>query len=441
MRGGSLQRRLGVGLAVGVAAMWLLATLAAGFVVRHELDEAFDSALQETAQRLLPLAAMDIFGREAAAPGRTVAGLVAHEQFLSYLVRDASGTVLLRSHDADRRGFPDAPVRGFNETASHRLYGESAVGGSLYIEVAEPLAHRREAALEAMQALLLPPLFLVPASLLGVWWFVRRSLRPLRGFRDEIESRDGSDLSPVAAADLPDEIRPVALAVASLLGRLRRTLEAARSFTANSAHELRTPIAATLAQTQRLIAELPPGGLQQCARGIEASLGELARLSEKLMQLAKAKGGGLLAEASQDLLAVVDHVLDEFRHGPGGDRLELVAEEDARLVSRTDPDAFAILLRNLVENALKHGSTGGPVTVALPGPHEIAVINAAPVLPPGELARLRGRFERGPTDAWGSGLGLAIVEAIAAGAGGELSLYSPARGRTDGFEAAVRLPP
>lgn len=439
-RAGSLQRRLGVGLALGVTVLWLVAMAAAGYVVRHELDEAFDSALQETAQRLLPLAVEDILEREDRTEGRRVTALGKHDEFLTYVVRDRAGAVLLQSHDADPAHFPKPPTAGFRDTATHRLYGEAAVSGTVVLEVAEPLKHRREAAFEAAVALFLPLLFLVPVSLLGVWWFVRRSMRPVLAFAAEIESRGDGDLSPVAAAALPTEIGPIADAVNRLMERLRRALAAERSFTANSAHELRTPIAATLAQTQRLIAEAPDGPVRERARQIEASLHRLARLSEKLLQLAKAEGGGLLSETPGDLAPVLAHVVDEFRRGADADaRVRLTPAPAGALVSRLDPDAFAILMRNLIENALIHGRADAPVDVAA-SPGVVRVANAGPVVGADVLARLKGRFERGATAAKGAGLGLAIAEAIASGAGARLDLLSPATGKDDGFEAVLHLP-
>lgn len=437
---GSLQKQLGIGLAAGVTIMWLLATLGSALVVRHELDEAFDSNLQEAAQRLLPLAVIDIIGREESAASRIVTDLDDHEEYLTYLVRDKSGRVLLQSHDVEPSMFPATPARGFRETETHRLYGEAAISGTIYIDVAEPLAYRQEATFEAVAVLFIPLLVLLPASLLGVWWFVQRSMRPVSALRDEIESRGGSDLAPLVACSIPDEIAPMAEAVNRLLDRLRRSLEAERSFAQNSAHELRTPIAATLAHTQRLIAEAPEGAVRERARQIESSLRDIARLSEKLTQLAQAEGGGGLSEHPQDLSEVLVHVIDDFQRQWGRRRLFLEKSEDALLVSHMDSDAFGILMRNLIENALKHGEAGKLVEISVLDDRRVSVVNSCPVVPEAVLAHLTTRFERGTSEVPGSGLGLAIAEAIMIGAGGEFRLRSPATGRKDGFEAVVRLP-
>jgi two-component system OmpR family sensor kinase len=328
---------------------------------------------------------------------------------------------------------------GFADTATHRIYFDAALRGTITIAVAEPLAHRRAVAEEALLGLALPLGLVIPLSLLGVWAVVRLSMAPIRTFRSGIEARGGGDLTAVATDGLPFEIQPIASAVNNLLERLRRTLEAERSFTANSAHELRTPVAAALAQTQRLIAEVPDGATRERARQIEAALRRLSRLTEKLMQLARAEGGRLQAAEPTDIVSILRMVVDEMTAYAGGARRIELALPGAPVHSRIDPDAFAILARNLIENALKHGSQRDPVSVVLSADGVLRVANAGPAIPPDLLARLSEPFERGGAQGEGAGLGLAIAKAIASGIGGRMELISPREGRPDGFEARFIL--
>lgn len=429
----SLQRRLGLGLTLGVTLLWLVAVAVSGLVVRYELNKVFDSALEETAQRILPLAVVEVINRDAATTPQRILPLAAHDEHLTYLVQDAAGNTLLHSHSADRQVFGNQPHTGFVSTPTHRIYGAAAVRETFWIQVAEPLAHRRKAALEVIGALLWPLTLLIPLSLAGTWWLVRNSLRRVRDYRKAITAKGAGDLSAVRAEHLPTEIEPIAVAVNQLLERLRRTLEAEQSFTANSAHELRTPLATALAQVQRLEQELPTGPQLDKARQIEATLRSLSRLSESLMQLAKAEGGRLLSDQPQDLVPVLVLVVDELRRNARVP-IQLDLPEGGILSSTLDPDAFAILLRNLIDNALKHGAAEQPVSVRLAPEGILRVINAGPVVPTEALPRLRSRFVRATSDVPGSGLGLAIVDRIAAGAGATLQICSPASGRTDGFE-------
>ena len=433
----SLQKILGSSLAIGVTVLWLLGVAAAGLLTQYKMNEVFDSALEETAQRILPLAVTEILSRESDTGPQRTPTLKEHDEYLTYLVRKPSGELLLQSHDVDPTLFGAQPREGFSETATHRFYGASAVSGTIYIEVAEPLAHRRAAVLDTLFALLAPLLLLIPVSLLSVWWLIRRSLRRVVVLQRSIEARGAGDLSAVAVDQLPDEFTPLVNAMNLLLERLRRSLEAERSFTANSAHELRTPLATALAKLQRLQRRTDDAQVKAQAKEIEVSLRTLSRLSEKLLELAKAEGGSVLAEQCNDLLPILQMVASDYlRTAP--ERLELELP-DRPVLSLLDPDAFAILMRNLIENALKYGATDQPVKISLTDSGLLRVVNAGEVVPPEQLVLLRQRFVRSDTKSLGSGIGLAIVDAISSGAGIELNLRSPATGQSDGFEAELNI--
>jgi two-component system OmpR family sensor kinase len=436
---GSLQRRLAFALTGGIIVLWLMATVAAGLLLRHETDEVFDSALQEVVQRVLPLAYTEILGREAEAePGlQEVASVGAHREYITYIVRDATGRRLLQSHDADLAQFPPNPAHGFSDGPSSRLYTEVAVSGTLIVTAAERPGHRQKAVRDAIKVLAWPLVLLLPLGIAGTWVLVAVSLRPVVAFRNEIESRGSGHLEPVSGIHLPSEIAPVAEAVNALMARVRRALDAERTFTANSAHELRTPVAAALAQAQRLRAELPEGEAHARTVEIESALKRLARLSEKLLQLARAEGASLLGEAPQDLVPALHLVLDDLA---AKGAVAVALPPAGRFVSTLDMDAFAILARNLIENALKHGDASQPVRVALTDDGRFSVVSAGPVLEPAILAAMTQRFVRGTTMAEGAGLGLSIVQAIAEGVGAEIAFVSPATGQAGGLEVVVRLP-
>ncbi|MBI1219863.1 MAG: HAMP domain-containing protein [Rhodobacteraceae bacterium] len=438
-RPSSLQGRLSLFVGLGVALLWIAAAALTAEVVNRRMAAVFDSALQEAAQRILPLAAVDIFDRGDDGSTRRIAPLRPHDELLTYVVRDGGGRVLMTSHNADPADFPPFRAIGFQQTAKHRLYYDAALRGSLTIAAAEPLSYRADAAQKVWFQLAVPLLILVPLSLVGIWFAVHRTVRPLALFGEALATRGAGDLTPIPAEGLPDEIVPVAAAVNGLLGRLRRTLGAERSFTANAAHELRTPLAAALARLQRLAAETRDETARRKVGEVEVVLKRLARLSEKLMQLARAEGGRLRTEAPSDMRPILHMVIDDFQRSDGLERIEATLP-DRPVPSDIDPDAFAILARNLIENALRHGSAATPVQVALTPAGLLRITNAGPVVPAQILAQLTAAFERGGAVAPGSGLGLSIVKAIAEGVGGSLSLSSPVPGGEDGFEASFALP-
>lgn len=433
----SLQKTLGIGLTVGVTLLWMLALSGAVYVSKNKLNELFDSALAETAQRIMPLAVIEIINREGPGQSQQIMSFEAHDERLVYLVRDEFGQILLQSHNADPTVFNQTLLKGFNSSATHRFYGASAVQNTLHIEVAELLTQRREAIIEMAVTLLWPLVLLIPLCFIGSWAFVHYSLRHVLTYRDEIESRGSGDLTPVKVKNLPTEIFTIAESVNNLLDRLRRALESERSFTANSAHELRTPIATALAQIQRLQQEVSSGKIKDQTIKIETSLRKLSDLSEKLMQLAKAEGGGLLSTEQHDLASLLLLLVDDIKRSSVATMIKLTLPENGGFMSAIDPDAFVILVRNLLDNAIKYGTKNQPIEIRFSSQGVLSIVNAANVIPDVTLAQLRQRFVRSNTSVKGSGLGLAIADAIVSGIGATMTFNSPATGRADGFEVRV----
>lgn len=434
----SLQSRLGLWLGLGLTILWGAAAGVTALIARGEIEEAFDAALQETAQRIRPLAAVGILNREETGINRRLAAIRAHDELFTYVVRDDQGRILLQSHAADPAVFSAWDGVGFRTTATHRLFSDEAVQGTVRITMADPLDHRAAVARELQMGLGLPLLVVAPVALLAIMLTLRAGLAPLRQFRDRLAARGARDLSPVDGTDLPAEIAPLAGTMNGLLARLDAAFEAERSFAANAAHELRTPLAGAIAQAQRLRSESRDTEAAARAAEIETTLQRLTRLAERLLQLARAEGGRLRLDRAADLRPVARPVADDLSRGAGPGRIRL-GLPDAAVMSDLDPDAFAILLRNLVENAVRHGRADAPVEVSLLADGTLTVANDGPVLSADELGRLTGRFERAGTGGNGSGQGLAIVSAIAERTGSRLDLRSPRSSGAPGLEAVFRM--
>lgn len=435
----SLEARLALSLGLLITLIWVAAASVTALILRTEINEVFDSALQETAQRLLPLAVTDIVDREDDGVTQRLGALREHAEYFTYVVRDEQGRILLQSHAADPAIFPAYDGAGFRQTAAFRLYNDDALKGTIRITVAEPLEHRATVLREIVLALGLPLLLVIPIALAAIVFAVRASLAPLRRFRARLAKRGSSDLSAVPVGGLPAEMMPLAVALNDVLARLKAAFEAERSFAAHAAHELRTPLAGAIAQAQRLRGETSDAAAAARAAGIEQTLKRLTRLSERLMQLARAEGGRLRLDVPRDLRPAARIVAEDTARDAGAGRLVLNLPQ-APVLSDLDPDAFGILLRNLIDNALRHGTEDGVVEVSLSPDGLLRVSNDGPVVPPETLARLTHRFERGGAGNEGSGLGLAIVAAIAERLGSPLVLQSPATGRDQGFEVAILLP-
>jgi len=435
----SITGRLILMLTLGMTVLWLLGAAISSAILQRELNESFDRAEAEVGHRLLPLAADSLQDPDENGPDvHEIHHLqLDRDSALVYQLRHADGRMLLRSDDAPTIPLDSAAKPGFSNSQEFRIFTLTDPSSQMTIQVGELLAHRDRAIWGSTAILFVPLLLLIPLSATAIWFAARRGLKPLGALRREIAARSSANLAPLAVAGLPRELTPIAAALASLIDRLRSALDSERQFAANSAHELRTPIAAALAQTQRLIETTSDEAARAEGRKVEATLRRLSSLAEKLMQLARADAGMALSGEPTLLLPILELVIADTRarsKPPRTIQLDVAADAEGIAV-QINIDALGIVLRNLIDNAVAHSPPGTPIEVSIQGDGSVAVRNDGPLVPPEVLAKLRRRFERGTTVASGSGLGLAIVDAIVEQTGGSLALKSPATGRQTGFEA------
>ena len=440
MKSPSLIGRLMFSVTAAVVTFWVVAAVGGILVMRDEFAEIFDSALQETTERLTPLIVDDIMHRDQSGAVLSLdnGAQSSSRQYLTYQARDASGKILVHSSDIIDGAFPAPLAEGFWEDDTARYYTVAAADNTIFVQVADQMKNRREAINEGALALLLPILVLVPLSLYIIRLVARRSVNPIGDLRQAISEKDSGDLTPIKAEGLTIELQPIVHSVNILMGRVQSALEAERAFTANSAHELRTPIAGALAHTQLLMTEVKSASGKARVEQIEASLQKLKRLVEKLMQLARAEANIALADKPVNLLSVLDLLVEEFqRKMASNDRIIYQRHAEASLMKPVNEDAFAIVIRNLLENALLHGAQNEPVIIQAERNGTIRIINSGKNLTAEELLRVQKRFGRGTTAAPGSGLGIPIATEIAGQMHARLQFSSPPSGQKNGFEAIL----
>jgi two-component system OmpR family sensor kinase/two-component system sensor histidine kinase QseC len=287
------------------------------------------------------------------------------------------------------------------------------------IQVAQPLSVRSTLAAKAALRGALPILALTPLLALTVWWTVGVVLRRLKDVAAEVQQRDADALAPVSEEELPREVEPLVHAFNSLLARLRRATAAQRAFVADAAHELRSPLTALGLQLGLVRRAQDPAERKAALDALAGGIERAQHLVEQLLALARSEPGARSASlAPVDLseavrVAVADVVpLADSR----GTELELEAEPNVRIDG--DASALRILVRNLVDNAVRYTPSGGRVQVKLTNGTQrpvLTVDDSGPGIPQADRARVFDRFFRGAGHAeGGSGLGLAIVRGIAA---------------------------
>lgn len=428
-----------------VAVLWIVGVVIAGLVVHHEVNEVFDSALRETTAQIIPIALheyqLKTSAQGIAAPEQELASLNTRRGHVHFLLRDRGGVLLVASQGAPSEQLPKPKANGFRNVGAFRYYARYLTKENVWIEVAQELHERQEAAFGIWLALASPLFALLPIAALAVWKVVGRATEPILSVSSELEARGGDHLEPIDGAGLPGELAPVIVSINTLMARLKEALEAERAFAANAAHELRNPIASARAQIQVLSGKLMGTAEQVRTENIASQLGQLGRRIERLLQMSRADAGLGRARDRSDLVGIVTLVMDDYGRRPDvGPRLNLEVPNEESCWVAMDQDALAIVLRNAIENAVSHGSPGEPIDVRVGSDHTVSVINGCSVVPDDMLRALKDRFRRGEARGSGSGLGLAIVDTIMRQAGGAVMLHSPARGRADGFEVMLSFP-
>jgi len=255
---------------------------------------------------------------------------------------------------------------------------------------------------------------------------LRRGLRPLtRASAAATAIRPGEPGRRLPAEGLPREVTPLVDAVNEALSRLERTIAAQRSFMAQAAHGLRTPLAVLTARLDGM-AESP----EVC--GLRHDSDRMSRLVSQLLRMARLESLPVDLSEAIDLHDVAAEAVAGLAPLAIREGVELALTGEASLTVTGNRAALLLALINLVENALGYAPRGTTVEVAVCAPREIAVRDRGPGIPPGQEARLLQPFERGPhAREGGAGLGLAIVAQIAAAHGGSLSLAPRSGGGTE----------
>ena len=340
-------------------------------------------------------------------------------------------------HSVSRARLPQRAVLGFsNVRANSTTYRVFSIQTSNQtVQVAQDLAVRRNMAGNLALRTLGPIAVMMPILMLVVWWVVSGSLQPVARVRSQVASRQADDLSPVSDTGLPDEVRPLVQELNLLFGRVRTAFEAQQHFVADAAHELRTPLAALRLQAQSLDRADTPEARQVAVSRLTAGIDRATRLVEQLLILARQEATAAEGTAAKtrpvDLADLARRTAADLAGVAAAKGVDLGLQQADPASVDGQPDALQILLRNLVDNAVKYTPGGGTVDISVlsgAGTVAVQVEDSGPGIPPEERERVFDRFYRvAGSEAAGSGLGLAIIKAIAERHGAVLTLGSSER--------------
>jgi two-component system sensor histidine kinase QseC len=437
----SLQRRLLLYLLICAPLVWGVALLVSANRARHEVNELFDTEIIRLARQVQTLLT------SSTTPGQslpaTPSGGEADLRDLAIAVWNAQGQLLLVDREGvqlprrtDASGFVDLQQAG----AQWRVYYLQSPRGEWLVAAGQRGSERDELVWDLVGSQLLPWLLVLPVLLLAMAWAVRRALAPVRVLTNELQGRGADDLRAVPVNKAPQELKPMLAAMNGLFERIESTLERERRFTADAAHELRTPLAVLRAQWDVLKRASGEAERHRAEAQLNAGMDRMDRLVTQLLALSRLQSTERLPQArALQWTSLVEQAFSDVLPLAERRRIELDCEWPGAGVPpmplQGDPDLMTVLLRNLLDNAVRYAPEGSTVRLRF-GDHWLAVENDGAPLPADMLAHLGQRFRRvdGQSES-GSGLGISIAQRIAELHG--LCLHH--RARADGQGVVAQL--
>jgi len=311
---------------------------------------------------------------------------------------------------------------GFSDvrTLDNRIFRVFSISTSTQvIQVAQDMAARQDMASALALRTVGPSLLAAPILMLVVGWVVSRSLAPVAKVRSQMASRKADDLSPLSEAGLPEEIQPLIQELNLLFDRVHHAFEAQKSFVADAAHELRSPLAALKIQVQGLQRAVDDKARDTAIKRLAAGIDRATHMVDQLLVLARQEASvvaGVQFEpmdvAQVGLLALTDTLLAAQTR-----QIDLGVHQAHLSMVNGHAEALRVLIRNLLDNAVKYTPPGGTVDLDVK-PTSVGIVvsveDSGGGIPAADRDRVLDRFYRvSGTGPEGSGLGLAIVKSIA----------------------------
>lgn len=378
-----------------------------------EADVIFDYQMQQMALSLRP--------------GLPVRGALSEsfatndDENFDFVVQVWTADGLRVFQSSPRAELPQRAVLGFSSVqargTTYRVF--SVAAGTQVIQVAQDLAARREMAGTLALRTVSPMLLMVPLLMLVVWWVVSASLAPVARVRRQVATRQADELSELSEDDLPDEIHPLVHELNLLFHRVRQAFEAQKNFVADAAHELRSPLAALKLQVQGLRRAADETTREVTINRLNAGIDRATRLVEQLLVLARQQSSSTdgAKVVPIDLTALAQLALADVAGVALSRQIDLGLLQADQCKVLGMEDALRILIRNLLDNAVKYTPVGGTVNLAIrcrDGQARLSVDDSGPGVAAEDRQRVFDRFYRVPgNETGGSGLGLAIVKTIA----------------------------
>ncbi len=424
MKAFSLRWRLVRILLLQMAVMALFSGVLALTFIYHEVDEVYDATLVQFSRSLASMPVADAQPDQFAGMERAKDMRLAHryERKISYRILK-KGDVITQSLDGPDMqnvflppGFSDLQ-RDKKGRHDWRIYTFLDEKRSLTIEVAEKYDIRRELTFQLLNSLMIPGILFLLGSVAAIWWGTSFGLRQIVRVSGKVNARSADDLSAIDFTNIPSEIRPLVTALNGLLSRIEQNFAREREFTDNAAHELRTPLAAIKTQAQTLLrsenlSDEGHAGLENLIAAIDRA----ADMTDALLSFARLQGDHSAAKPV-DLCSLVQQEAQALASYAQSRKVNIALDlADTPQVVQGVHHALALMVRNVLHNAVKFSNADSTVTVSLKnesGDINLSITDTGPGIAEKHLPHIFERFYRSDKSQSGAGLGLSIVKWVA----------------------------
>lgn len=397
---------------------------------RYEVDKLLDAQLSQSAHALLELSSHELYEQLAFNAGNKPQSkdfkpqIHPYEQNVVFQIWAIGGNLAVRSPSAPETPMVEVENKFVDRMIGHerwRVFAISDPERHVQVQVGEHYA-QREALSNEVAARLLTPLFVaLPMIVIMIWIWIGSAMRPLNKVADEIRQREPENLHPVSIEGVPQEAKPMVDALNALLERVRVAYDNIRLFTANAAHELRTPLAALKIHSQLAQRAESEDERQEAMQRVERGVDRATSLVEQLLTLTRLEPEAIQGEKEDiHLHTLTEDIIAELAPEAIRKNIEISLSDSDCCVVHANSGMLGILIRNLVENAIRYTPPEGKVDISLTrADHSIRlrVADSGPGIPEEERQKVFARFYRsseheGENKEKGTGLGLAIVERI-----------------------------
>lgn len=436
-RPSSLHLRLLAGTLTLVGAFWLILSIVAWQSAVGEAEQLFDSELAQTASLLAGLAGHESHELEADLPKPPFVADVAFQ------IWDNGTRLALRSDTAPATRLSGVD-KGFSDVGDWRVYSLWDDGEKNLVQVAESRQARFAVSRVLARHLMVPIAIALPLLALSLVLLIRSSLAPVSRLADSIASRSPDRLDEISTADAPRELVPVLGRLNDLLAQVDESLLRERRFTSDAAHELRTPLAAMRAHAQVARADQAEAERNIALDSVITAVDRASHLVDQLLIMARLDAEALAGRFTVcDVHAQAADVMALAANAALAKSINLELAEGPPVKIWFEPTLLAVLLRNLIDNAVRYSPPGGQVRVEIgnsfAGEAVLEVADQGPGIPHAQRRRVLDRFYRlADNRETGAGLGLAIVARIVEIAAGKLDLADNANGK--GLRVRVSFP-